>query len=1069
MTETPIEKRRSWLDFPLSGIRWNTATLLTIIILVLAVVTRFYDLGARTASHDEVNHFVPSYDLYQGRGYRYDPMSHGPLQFHLIALSFALFGDSDFTARIPAALFSLATIGVTLTAFRRYLGRAGALAAGAMLLISPYMLFYGRYARNEIFIVLWGLLTIYTILRYLERGDSRTLILFTLVNALHFTDKATSYIFAAEQLIFLAVYFLYRIARQEWPSPKYRQAFLLALSAMSTLLTASAGLYLTGKPLAPAMLTLVVALGFAGLLAGIIAGISAVRGLDCIRCRWAGIRSERAFDLLMLLGTLILPLLAGLPLKLAGFNPLDYSPAGIWRAVIAIAVLMVIAVLLGLWWNRRAWPLLAILFYGIFAILYTTFFTNPNGLAGGFIGALSYWLEQQEVNRGGQPWFYYGLFQIPLYEFLPAFGTFAAVVIALRKRLWQAQHGQPFSSNQTSVSADGPTPTLLLVVYWALINLVAFTIAGEKMPWLTIHIALPLILAAAWAAGWLLETSAWSSATWNWKQDLRVAILAGMGILAVLTFRVSFRAAYINHDYPFEYLVYAHAAPDPKLLLGEIEEISRRTTGGLDIVVAYDNNVRYPYWWYLRRYPNRIDFDVNPTNDLRRATLIVVSSASYDKIAPVVRENYQSFDYNRMWWPNQDYWNLKWDWIENEHRRDLGLDAPPLRLDEYLLRVWGHIRPFFGDPNVRSAIWQIWFNRDYTQYAALKQSAAFTLTNWNTVERMRAYVRKDIAAQIWPHGLVAQEAIVTDPYASVTVPLTPDQVIGAAGSGAGQFQAPQAIAIAPDGSLYVADSRNHRIQRLSPSGEVLQVWGQYGDATLGDAPGGKFNEPWGVAVAPDGTVYVADTWNHRIQKFAADGGFLSIWMTFGPLEEPDTFYGPRGIAVDAHRVGAARGRVFVVDTGNKRVVVFDADGNYLTQFGGAGLGPGQFDEPVGIALDGDGNVYVADTWNQRVQVFAADETGLIYTPISEWSVSGWYGGSVKNKPFIAVDAQQRVYVTDPEACRVLEFTTSGQIVRAWGTCSSDINGFGLPVGLAVDSAGGVWVSDAGNDRLLHFP
>ncbi|MBU2610859.1 MAG: glycosyltransferase family 39 protein, partial [Chloroflexi bacterium] len=399
--------------------------------------------------------------------------------------------------RIPAALFSLATIGVALTAFRRYLGRAGALAAGALLLISPYMLFYGRYARNEIFIVLWGLLTIYTILRYLERGDSRTLILFTLVNALHFTDKATSYIFAAEQLIFLAVYFLYQIARREWPSPKYRQAFLLALSAMSTLLAGAAWLYLSAeKPLASILLTYVAALGLGGLLAGIAAGIALVRGLDCIRCRWAGIRSERAFDLLMLLGTLILPLLAGIPVKLAGFNPLDYSPAGIWQSVIVIAALMVMAVLLGLWWKRRAWPRLAILFYGILAILYTTFFTNPVGLAGGFMGALSYWLEQQTVNRGGQPWFYYALFQIPLYEFLPAFGTLAAVVIAFRKRLWQAQPAQPFVpaeglAVQAGASAEQRVPTLLLIVYWALSNLAAFTIAGEKMPWLTIHIALP--------------------------------------------------------------------------------------------------------------------------------------------------------------------------------------------------------------------------------------------------------------------------------------------------------------------------------------------------------------------------------------------------------------------------------------------------------------------------------------------------------------------------------------------------------------------------------------------------
>jgi len=1056
VTETPTEKRRSWLDFPISGIRWNTETLLAIVILILAVVSRFYDLGARAASHDEVNHFVPSYDFYAGRGYRYDPMSHGPLQFHLIALSFAMFGDSDFTARIPAAVFSIATIAVALFAFRRYLGRVGALAAGVLLLISPYMLFYGRYARNEIFIVMWGLLTIYSILRYLERGDSRTLILFTLVNALHFTDKATAYIFAAEQLVFLAVYFHYRLARRAWPSPKYRPAFLLSLAAMLGLLAGAAWLYVNAeKPLASTMLAYVAALGLGGLLAGIAAGIALARGLG-----WTGIRSERAFDLLMLLGTLILPLLAGFPIKLAGFDPLDYSPAGIWRSVIVIGVIAVIAVLLGLWWNRRTWPLLAILFYGIFAILYTTFFTNPEGLAGGFMGALNYWAIQV---RGDQPLYYYALLQIPLYEFLPAIGLLVAVFIASLKRLWQAAPGQPYMPAEVNASADQPVPTILLLVYWSFTSLVAFSLAGEKMPWLTIHIALPLILGAAWAVGWLAETIPWRGlARWNWKHDLKVLALACLGLLAVLTFRASYRAAYINYDYPFEYLVYAHSAPDPKVLLGEIEEISRRTTGGLDIVVAYDNYARYPYWWYMRRYPNRIDYDVNLTNDLRRAAVIVTTPSYYDKVAALVRDNYVSFDYNRLWWPNMDYWSLKWASIDNERRVELGMDAPPMNLGEYLVRAWGYIRPFFTDPAVRSAIWQIWFNRDYTQYAALKGSNAFTLTNWNTVERMRVYIRKDIAAQMWTHGLAAQEAVVTDPYASVTVQLAPDQTIGETGSGAGQFQSPRAVAVAPDGSLYVADTGNNRIQHLSPSGEVLQVWGQYGDATQGDAPGGAFNEPWGVAVAPDGTVYVADTWNYRVQKFTADGQFLSMWQAFGP-DGADVFYGPRGIAVDG------RGRVLVVDTGNKRVVVFDANGSYLTQFGGAGLRPGQLDEPVGVALDEAGNVYVADTWNQRVQVFAPDEIGLIYMPVGEWTVNGWYGGSVQNKPFIAVDAQQHVYVTDPEACRVLEFTAGGQIVRAWGTCSSDVNGFGLPVGLAIDSAGGVWVSDAGNNRLLHFP
>src|SRR3972149_197888 len=100
----------------------------------------------------------------------------------------------------------------------------------------------------------------------------------------------------------------------------------------------------------------------------------------------------------------------------------------------------------------------------------------------------------------------------------------------------------------------------------------------------------------------------------------------------------------------------------------------------------------------------------------------------------------------------------------------------------------------------------------------------------------------------------------------------------------------------------------------------------------GEAPGGTFGEPWGVAVAPDGTVYVADTWNHRVQHFSADGRFLGMWGTFGQAETQTAFWGPRDVAVDA------TGRVYVSDTGNKRIAVFDEDGNPLGEIGGPGGG-----------------------------------------------------------------------------------------------------------------------------------
>ncbi len=1063
MNSIPPEEP-SILNTPLK--RWfpaNLETLLAILLLLAAVVSRFYNLGAMTITFDEVNHVTPSDSLYSGNSYQYDPMSHGPLQMHMIALSYALFGDNDFTTRIPAATLSVVTIVLALFAFRRYLGRTGALVAGLLFLISPFMLFYGRYARNEAYIAVWGLLTLYAILRHLERGEVWSLFLFTAVNALHFTDKATSYMFAAEEFIFLAAYFVWRMTHREWLQPRGRMFFLVGLMLAMGLAAGAAGLYITQKPLVSLWLKIGVAVLAAGGVGALIwAGVELVRSFG-----WASLRSERALNLLVMLGTFLLPLMGAIPISWLGYTPLDYTVNGVVRVGVAAGLLGAVGVAVGLWWFGRKWLLHAAVFFVPFVLLYSTFFTSPEGLVGGLVGMLTYWGGQHEIQRVYQPFFYYLCIEVPVYEFLPALGMVTAAVIASVKRLWQSQPGQPFTP-ATPDQAQPPVPVAALLVFWSVSSLAVFSYVGERTPWLTVHIALPLILSAAWAIGWLIEAVPWGRlAAWGTRNYLRVAALAVFGLLAVLTGRAAFRAAYINYNNPLEYLVYAHHSAYPKVVFNEIEELSLRITGGTDMVVAYDNNVRYPYWWYMRHYPNKMDFGENPTRDVRNAPVIVVSDANDAKLASVVRDNYVEFKYPRIWWQNMDYWSVDWKSIASERSAALsgkyagtGTEVPPMTVFEYLKYVWPHIQPFFTDAKVRSAVWQIWFNRDYTEWAALRSSDSYTLTNWAGAQYMYAYIRKDIAAQLWPYGATAQ--LVTqpsDPYASITTPVTPDLVLGQAGSAEGQFQGPRALALAPDGSLYVADSLNNRIQHIAPDGQVLQAWGTFADVAMGDAPGGTFNEPWGVAIAPDGSVYVADTWNYRIQKFTSDGQFVKMWG-FGPAIGQDGFYGPRGLAVDS------LGRLFVADTGNKRIVIFNADGNYLAEFGTPGMGLGQLDEPVAVALDASGNVYVTDTWNQRVQVFAPDADKLAYTATAEWPVDGWHGNSLENKPFITVNGAGIVSVTDPEVCRVISFSSNGQPVRVWDGCAA--GAFSRPSGIVSDGTSGLWVTDAASGTLVHF-
>jgi len=378
------------------------------------------------------------------------------------------------------------------------------------------------------------------------------------------------------------------------------------------------------------------------------------------------------------------------------------------------------------------------------------------------------------------------------------------------------------------------------------------------------------------------------------------------------------------------------------------------------------------------------------------------------------------------------------------------------------LKYWERAKEALTNPEMRLALFQIWFNRNYQLYAGLVEKD-LTLAQWRPADLMRMYIRKDITAQLWNYGVAAAPAeTIADPYEGKGIERLPDRIVGETGSLPGQFQAPRGLAVAPDGSLYLADSKNYRIQHLSPTGEVLHVWGSFADILAGDAPPGTFNEPWDVAVGPDGAVYVTDTWNHRVQKFTADGQFLTMWGFFGTAETPAAFWGPRSVEVDA------QGQVFVSDTGNKRVVIFGPDGDYINQFGVLGFGPGQFDEPVGLALGSDGQVFIADTWNQRMQVMIPTGANA-YSPLMQWDVVGWYGSSLENKPYLAADPQNgRLFVADPEGYRVLEFSLEGEFIQYWGDFSTGTDGFGLVSGLAVDPNGGLWVSDGANNRLLHF-
>lgn len=1214
----PIPEKVSWLDRRAGGISWEQAVYA--LLIVLAVAGRFVMLGVRAQSHDESLHTRYSWELYNGQGFSHTPLMHGPFLFHAAALSYWLFGDSDASARLPVAL-----LGVVLVALpyllRRQLGRVGALATSFLLLISPSLLYYSRYIRMDVPVIVFTLVLVFAIWAYLNRRGDKHLYWFTAALALMFTTKEVAFIYVAIIGSFLVMRLVAGMLRDQWPQDptgesgttlRLRGWFQIGLVGLLVgALTFGVGmaganwaeraapdenlgaeLGAEGEdsgPTDPWSVVQVVG-GAVGCFSLALAIGTAVVGMG------ARLREYPEFDLVVLFSTLLLPFITPIPVTLLRADPLDYSfdiealrqlgvtpfiawlyllvvpigllawyarvrrlggksadrapqgglaalkwvaavyaltvplatiwtftilegvtGAGVFRSAAVFLPLLAASVAVGLWWDWRRWLGAAGLFYTITVVLFTTVFTNGRGFATGWIGSLGYWLVQQDVKRGDQPFYFYA-YLVPIYEFLPLLGTAAAATVWFARDRGAALVGRLLSQGwqleeEDRVRLFGFVPFLL---WWTLGTWILYSYSGEKMGWLITHFAVPMILLAGWALGRLLRSADWS-AVWKaggWavavllpvltaglvrgvgpavlgqldvgsqqldslivagralggavvavgagvglvhytrglsqRNVLGMLALSGAALLAVLTARSAWIASYINYDNPKEQMVYAHGASATKLVMEQIEDISLRMHGDLGIRVAFDNDSSWPFWWYLRDYPNKVYFGESPSRDSLDVPVAVVGDKNWAKVEPYLGSRYHSFEYTFLWWPMEDYKNLTWE------------------------RVSGAL----SNPDMVAALWDIFVDRDYTRYAEVT-GRDFSLASWPLRHQMRFYVRKDVVAQLWDYGVgpSAAEASFEDPYEKgFRLDLSPVSVIGRAGQAEGELQSPRDIALGPDGYLYVADSMNNRVQVFQTDGESVRGWGSLCDLEQGAAncvdpdgagpqpPGaGQFKEPWGVAVAADGTVYVADTWNHRVQRFTSEGEFLGSWGQFGQVGPGQSagvmgvFYGPRDIAI------SGEGLLYVSDTGNKRIQVFEADGRYVGEFGEGGPLDGQMDEQVGLDFGPDGLLYVADTWNGRVAVW--DQK---HTFVRKWAVEGWYGQSVNNKPYLAAGPQGMVYVTDPEMYRVLVFDLTGDYQYGFGRYSDGVDGVALPTGIAVGDDGTVYVSDAGNHRIVAY-
>lgn len=470
-------------------------TLLYLLILALALLTRFALLDDMALHHDEGIHALFGWNIYRGYGWVHDAVYHGPLIYHAVALSYFLFGDSDATFRLILAVFGTATVMLPAL-LRRYLGRWGALLAAFLLLISPTFLYFGRFGHPDVFGGFFTLLLFVCVVRYIGEGRDLWLYGAVVATCLHFCAKPTAYLVTAVFLLFL-------MARVLWE--RYGlHAFWLLLGLLPAALedlwqAVGRGALLPplikvfGLPLSAFSLGFLLATG---------AAVLVMLALYLRECRRAA-RSNPSLDLVVLLLALVLPLLSAVPLNaliaLRGLPPLGYNSTEfpsevVPLALIAVAFTFALSVALGLLWDPRRFVLAAGLFWGVFFVLHTSFFQSMTGWATGLLQPLGFWLTQQEVKRihvGPQ----YFLMLISVYEPLSLlFGILGVFYFAWRGL---TKTGEVDGPTHPAPPAAAPGVATGLLAFWAPLALFLYSFAGEQTPWLNVHPALPLVLLAA--------------------------------------------------------------------------------------------------------------------------------------------------------------------------------------------------------------------------------------------------------------------------------------------------------------------------------------------------------------------------------------------------------------------------------------------------------------------------------------------------------------------------------------------------------------------------------------------
>ena len=967
----------------------TTVSIVVLVILAFGIFIRFWDLERMAYHHDESIHAWYSYRIYTGEEYHYDPTYHGPFLYHIGALSFLLFGDSDFTGRLPFVLAGILLLYIVFHS-RKLFGDTRAYWMLAFCAISPTLTYFARFARNDVYIAAWMMGMVVFALSYIQFGKIRDFYLAVIFLGLLYCTKENSYMSGFILCSFLVIYVLCRLlfailfSREE-----EKKAILDKVLVTRHVLTKFIILYgifsffmffyvkIQVDKNTPEFVKILEQPEVESLGIGVIKPVLNKWMEDNQGFLWG-------WWLLALLITVVVYFF----LEYARLEKIKASdsrsePISTWF-VDNSALLISVAML-----------------FIMYSFLFTVMFQRPEGMKNGLIDYLSYWLGHQLIKPRIDNVAWYYLPRLFLYEFIAMVLSIIGIVYFIGKSIWSLGSDKPQEPEEPKKQKkDIPVPAgpfigdpsispvgfPLFLCYWFVASLVIYAILREKVPWLMTHQALPAALLAGYLMGEVQEYI---------KPGIIKKTIFAIAIIGIAySVRTNVILNMYNNDDPRETIVYTQSTQDVKKIVEEVNQLCWRWLDRENTRVTVQGTGQWPLSWYLRKYKN----------------IRWVPSVS-DLESPIIITD------------------------DSEQRRMTALMGDDFAGKLFGLRAWWLPTEIRNDPNFLNKI---------GKYVLYRET-------WNPTgsSNLMYYVRSDLVGRGGEGGgTITEEGKTTkfpSGYKNAPIPVRPVQVWGEKGSGPGEFIKPKGLAIDNDGNIYAADTGNNRVQIFSSDGKFVRQFGGPGTAP------GQFNDMGGIAVDKDGYIYVCDLWNNRIQKFSPSGDYISSIIDqrgkfYGPRDVKidaydhvyisdtgnkrimvfDTEGKPiRSIGIGGKKEGRFEEQVglaidkdnliYVADCGNKRIQVFTREGKFLKewpvlgwdglytqpymaydpkgyiyatdsstnilhkfdlngqsvqQFGSKGTRPGQFSAAMGIAVDDSGNVYVADTDNNRIQKFA---------------------------------------------------------------------------------------------------